>query len=49
MNQSGYNKIIVPQDQAFKKAQAYQTSIQEIGAKANTLKAIAELAKAIKG
>ena len=49
MNQSGYNKIIVPQDQAFKKAQAYQTSIQEIGAKANTLKAIAELANAIKG
>ena len=49
MNQAGYNKIIVPQDQAFKKAQAYQTSIQEIGAKATTLKAIAELANAIKG
>ena len=49
MNQAGYNKVIVPQDQAFKKAQAYQTSIQEIGAKASTLKAIAELAKSIKG
>lgn len=49
VNQSGYQKIIVPQDQAFKKAQAYQKSIQEIGAKPNTLQAIADLANAIRG
>lgn len=49
IKQNGYNKVIVPQDQAFKKAQAYQTSIQEIGAKQNTLSAIAELAKSIRG
>ena len=49
VNQSNYNKIIIPQDQAFKKAQAYQKSIQEIGAKKNTMQAIADLAAAIRG
>ena len=48
VKQSGYNKIIVPQDQAFKKAQAYQKSIQEIGAKKNTLEAIKKLAEAVR-
>ena len=49
VNQSNYNKIIIPQDQSFKKAQAYQKSIQEIGAKKNTMQAIADLAAAIRG
>ncbi len=49
LQQSGYNKIIVPQDQAFKKSQAYQKTIQEIGAKENTLAAISALAEAVRG
>jgi len=49
LSQTGYKKIIVPQDQSFKKAQAYQKSIQEIGAKENTLKAITELADSLRG
>ena len=48
INFPGYEKIIVPQDQAFKKAQAYRTSIQEIGAKVKTNKAIAELADSVR-
>ena len=35
-------------DQAFKKSQAYQKSIQEIGAKQNTLEAIKTLAEVVK-
>ena len=49
MQQSGYKKIIVPQDQAFKKSQAYQKSIIEIGAKKKTLAAIEELAASVRG
>lgn len=49
ISQGGYSKIIVPQDQAFKKAQAYQKTIQEIGAKASTLKAVADLATSLRG
>lgn len=49
VQQSGYGKVIIPQDQSFKKSQAYQKSIQEIGAKPATLKAVADLAAAIRG
>jgi cellulose biosynthesis protein BcsQ len=49
LGQGGYKKIVVPQDQSFKKAQAYRKSIQEIGAKKSTLDAITELADAIRG
>lgn len=49
LKQEGYTKIIIPQDQAFKKSQAFQKTIEETGAKQNTLKAIAELAKAVRG
>lgn len=49
MKQPGYNKIVVPQDQAFKKAAAYQKTIQEIGAKSSTLKAISQLADTLRG
>lgn len=48
VGQEGYNSIVVPQDQAFKRSQAYQKSIQEIGAKPNTLEAIRNLAEAVK-
>lgn len=48
VSQKDYKSIIVPQDQAFKKSQAYQKSIQEIGAKPNTLEAIKTLAEVVK-
>lgn len=48
VGQEGYNSIVVPQDQAFKRSQAFQKSIQEIGAKTNTLSAISKLAEAVR-
>lgn len=48
IGQQNYNSIVVPQDQAFKRSQAYQKTIQEIGAKDKTLEAISQLAKAVK-
>ena len=48
ISQDSYKSIIIPQDQAFKKSQAFQKTVQEIGAKANTLEAISNLAKAVK-
>lgn len=48
ISQEGYNTIVIPQDQSFKRSQAYQKSIQEIGAKPATLAAITSLMEAVK-
>lgn len=48
LSQKDYKTIVIPQDQAFKRSQAFQKSIQELGAKANTLQAIKELAEAVR-
>lgn len=48
VKQEGYKTIVIPQDQSFKKSQALQKSVQEIGAKEVTLAAISALAEAVK-
>lgn len=48
VNQDDYDSVVVPQDQVFKKSQAYQKTIQEVGAKEKTLEAIKKLADLVR-